>query len=512
MSFYITCAIDYPNSRPHVGTAYEKIAADTIARYKRLAGEEVFFLMGLDEHSQNVEKRARDEGLEPMAFCDRMEGVFRDAWKAVNVEYDDFIRTTEERHHRAVVAMVERAEAAGDLYEGSYKGFYCVSCEAYYLERDLEDGLCPVHQKEPIWREEENVFFRLSSYGDKLKALYEQHPEFVQPETRRNELLALIGQGLEDVSVSRASTGWGVPMPGHPGQAVYVWFDALTNSLSALGFPDETEAYQRFWPADMHLVGKDITRFHAVIWPAMLMSAGVALPATIFGHGWVLTASGRMSKTMGNVMDPIVVAEQFGADSLRYFLLREVRFGRDMEFDYERLIGRINADLANDLGNLFQRTLTMAKKYREGRLSAPEPGASVTGLPEKAREVLGTYRQAMDCYDLQGGLAAAWDLVAAANLAIDSHKPWELARDDDRATELDSVLSALVETLRHIAVLVSPMMPEKARAMADQVSWQLPREDWRLDSMLESSPGSVHVSPGEPLFPRLDPDDYLEAD
>lgn len=510
MSFYITCAIDYPNSRPHVGTAYEKISADTIARYKRLAGEDVFFLMGLDEHSQNVEKRAHEEGLEPAAFCDRMEGVFREAWKSVNVEYDDFIRTTEERHHRAVVAMVERANASGDLYEGSYKGLYCVSCEAYYLERDLEDGLCPIHKKEPAWREEDNVFFRLSSYGDKLKALYEEHPEFVQPATRRNELLALIDEGLEDVSVSRASSGWGVPMPGHSGQAVYVWFDALTNYLSALGFPDETDRYQRYWPADVHLVGKDITRFHAVIWPAMLMSAGLPLPATIFGHGWVLTAEGRMSKSMGNVMDPMVVAEQFGADSLRYFLLREVRFGRDMEFDYERLIGRINADLANDLGNLFQRTLTMAKKYRDGVLAAPGAGASVTGLPEKAREVVDTYREAMDRYDLQGGLVAAWELVSAANLAIDGHKPWELAREDDRTAELDSVLYELVEALRYLMVLVSPTMPEKARAMAGQLGWSLPSEEWMLDSLLESAPESVQVNPGDPLFPRLDPDDFLD--
>jgi methionyl-tRNA synthetase len=512
MSFYITCAIDYPNSRPHLGTAYEKIAADAIARYKRLAGADVFFLMGLDEHSQNVEKRAREEGLEPKVFCDRMEGVFRGAWAAVNVEYDGFIRTTEERHHRAVVTMVERAAAAGDLYEGAYKGLYCVSCEAYYLERDLEDGLCPVHEKAPVWREEENVFFRLSSYGDKLKAWYEEHPEFVRPEARRNELLSLIEEGLEDVSVSRSSSGWGVPMPGHPGQAVYVWFDALTNYLSALGFPEETEKYGRYWPADVHFVGKDITRFHAIIWPAMLMSAGVPLPVTILGHGWVLTAGGRMSKSTGNVMDPIAVAGEFGADSLRYYLLREAPFGRDIDFDYERLINRYNADLANDLGNLFQRTLAMAKKYRGGRIAIPDADTSVTGLPAKAREVLAGYRQAMERYDIQGGLAVAWDLVAAANLAIDTHKPWELARDEGRAVELDAVLYELVDVLRHLTVLVSPAMPERSRAMADQLGWSLPADQWRLDSLETVAGETIDLCPGDALFPRLDPADYLEGD
>ncbi|MFQ5744217.1 MAG: methionine--tRNA ligase [Acidobacteriota bacterium] len=504
MSFYITCAIDYPNSHPHIGTAYEKIAADMIARYKRLAGEDVHFLMGLDEHSQNVERRAREEDLDPVRFCDRMEEIFRRAWSVVHVEYDGFIRTTEPRHRRAVEAMVARAGAAGDLFPGTYTGWYCVSCEAYYLERDLVEGNCPVHGVKPAWREEENVFFRLSNYRDRLRRHIDEHPEFIRPEVRRNEILALLAEGLEDISVSRSSSGWGIPMPGHPGQAVYVWFDALTNYLSALGFPDRTGLYERFWPADVHLVGKDITRFHAVIWPAMLMSAGVPLPRTIFGHGWVLTSSGRMSKTLGNVMDPIAAAERFGADALRYFLLREVPFGRDMEFDYERLLNRYNADLANDLGNLFQRTLTMASKYRGGKLEElPSSTPSLTGLGEQAAELLLGYQKALERYDLQGGLTAAWRLVAAANLAIDTHKPWELARQKGRDQELDRVLAELVAALRHLAMLIYPAMPERAAAMAAQLGWQQQPAQWRLESFLDPLAAPRVVSPGEPLFPRL---------
>ncbi len=510
MSFYITCAIDYPNSRPHIGTAYEKIAADTIARYKRLAGEDVFFLMGLDEHSQNVERRAQEQGLSPKAFTDQMEELFRSAWSAVNVEFDDFIRTTEDRHRVAVEAMVQRAEAAGDFYEGFYKGYYCVSCEAYYQERDLVEGNCPVHQTEPEFREEANVFFRLSAYQDRLAAHYEAHPEFVQPDYRRNELLALLNEGLEDISVSRASDGWGIPMPGREGQAVYVWFDALTNYLAATGFPEETERYRKFWPADVHLVGKDITRFHAIIWPAMLMSADLPLPKVVFGHGWVLTGGGRMSKSMGNVMDPVATAERFGADALRYFLLREARFGRDFDFDHERLVARYNADLANDLGNLLQRTIGMVLKYGDGRLSGPD-GNDRTGLGALAGEVVAAYGAAMEAYDLQGGLLAAWRLVAAGNLAIDSHKPWELAKDPDKAAELDAVLSDVVASLRHLAMLLYPFMPERAGAMAAALGLEEDPSAWRLDDLGDDARAPRHVHKTEPLFPRFDVDEVIDG-
>jgi len=510
MSFYITCAIDYPNSKPHIGTAYEKIAADAIARYKRLAGEDVFFLMGLDEHSQNVERRALEQGLTPQQFTDQMEREFRQAWAAVNVQYDDFIRTTEPRHRVAVEAMVKRSEAAGDFYEGFYKGYYCVGCEAYYQEKHLVDGKCPVHETEPEYREEANVFFRLSDYQERLEAHYEAHPEFVQPDYRRNELLSLLKEGLEDISVSRASDGWGIPMPGHEGQAVYVWFDALTNYLAATGFPEETERYDKFWPADMHLVGKDITRFHAVIWPAMLMSAGLPLPKVVFGHGWVLTGGGRMSKSMGNVMDPVATAERFGADALRYFLLREARFGRDFDFDHERLVARYNHDLANDLGNLLQRTIGMAMKYSDGELGGPR-GDDITGLGSVAAAVEAEYRDAMEAYGLQGGLLAVWKLISAGNLAVDTHKPWDLAKDPDRAADLDAVLSELAMSLRQVAVMLYPFMPERTAAMAAALGGQGDAEQWSLDSLGDVALAPRRVHKVEALFPRIDVEEMIEG-
>ncbi len=508
MSFYITCAIDYPNSRPHIGTAYEKIAADTIVRYKRLMGEDVFFLMGLDEHSQNVYKRAEEQGLEPITFTNQMEDVFRAAWTAVNVEFDDFIRTTQPLHRVAVKAMVDRTKAAGDLYEGVYKGFYCVSCEAYYGERDLVEGQCPVHETKPEFREEANVFFRLSAYQERLKSHYERHPEFVQPDYRRNELMSLLNEGLADISVSRASDGWGIPMPGHEGQSVYVWFDALTAYLAATGFPEATDRHKKFWPADMHLVGKDITRFHAIIWPAMLMSAGLPLPKTIFGHGWVLTGGGRMSKSMGNVMDPVATAERFGADALRYFLLREAPFGRDLEFDHERFVGRYNADLANDLGNLLQRTVGMAMKYQNGLLGGPGEG-DVTGLSTAAQEEARTYCDAMDIYELQTGLKAIWSLVRAGNLAVDTHAPWELAKHPDKAGELDAVLSQLAALLHQIAILAYPFMPERSTAMAKALGQDQDPGMWRLDNLHDPSLAPRQVQETEPLFPRLDPEEVI---
>ena len=511
MSFYITCAIDYPNSRPHIGTAYEKITADTIARYKRLMGEDVFFLMGLDEHSQNVYKKAEEQGLEPTTFTNQMEDVFRAAWSAVNVEFDDFIRTTQPLHRIAVRAMVDRTAAAGDLYDGVYKGFYCVSCEAYYGERDLVEGQCPVHESKPEFREEANVFFRLSAYQERLKAHYERHPEFVQPDYRRNELMSLLNEGLADISVSRASVGWGIPMPGYEGQSVYVWFDALTAYLAATGFPEETDTYQKFWPADMHLVGKDITRFHAIIWPAMLMSAGLPLPKTVFGHGWVLTGGGRMSKSMGNVMDPVATAERFGADALRYFLLREVPLGRDLEFDHERFVARYNADLANDLGNLLQRTVGMAIKYQNGVLGGPGDG-DLTGLSNAAHEEARTYCDAMDSYELQTGLKAIWSLVRAGNLAVDTHAPWELAKHPDKAGELDAVLSQLAALLHQIAILAYPFMPERSTAMAKALGQDPDPGMWRLDNLHDPSLAPRQVQETEPLFPRLDPEEVIGSD
>ena len=516
--FYITCAIDYPNSPPHLGTAYEKIAADVIARYQRLLGRDVRFLLGLDEHSQNVEQKAIDQGLEPSEYTDRMATIFQDTWAKLGVSNDIFVRTTEERHRRAVLAILERVEANGDIYTDTYNGWYCVGCEAFYSERDLVDGKCPQHLTEPDWREEENAFFRMSRYTEPLKARIAAHPEFVLTDVRRNEILALLDQGLDDISISRRAAGWGIPMPGYEGQTVYVWFDALTNYLTGLGYPDEDEGseYADFWPADVHLVGKDITRFHAVIWPAMLLAAGLPLPRTIFGHGFVQQGGGRMSKTIRNVIDPLAAAAVVGVDALRYFLIREVPFGRDLDFDLDRLEERYNADLANDLGNLFQRTLAMAGKYRGAELTKPLPGEPATKLPAAGVAAIHDYRERMDAYDLQGGVAAAWRLVSAANLAIDEAKPWELAgcKDDTAAAEkLDRVLWELVDALRTLAVLLQPVVPGRAKQMFARLGIAA-----SLDSEPQSGSGSAiplaalaepaespwRLQPGDALFPRLE--------
>ncbi|MFA6472920.1 MAG: methionine--tRNA ligase, partial [Candidatus Latescibacterota bacterium] len=349
--FYITTAIDYVNSLPHIGTAYEKIAADCIARAKRLLGYDVRFCMGTDEHSINVKKKALESGLDPKAYADLMAPRFQEIWRKLSISYDDFIRTTESRHITGVTELFKRIDKAGDIYSDVYKGWYCEGCEAFIQEKDLVEGKCPNHARVPSWIEERNYFFRLSKYGQPLFEHIRNHPDFIRPETRKNEILRLIESGLEDISVSRSGFDWGIPLPEDPGHVVYVWFDALINYLSALGFGGSDETLvQKYWPADLHVVGKDITRFHCVIWPAMLMSAGIPLPVSVYGHGFIYHRGEKMSKSLGNVLSPLDVADRFGADPLRYFLLREVVFGNDGDFTYDRFIERYNSDLANDLG------------------------------------------------------------------------------------------------------------------------------------------------------------------
>ncbi|HWP34944.1 MAG TPA: methionine--tRNA ligase [Thermodesulfobacteriota bacterium] len=506
--FYLTTAIDYVNSRPHLGTAYEKIAADCIARAKRLLGYDVHFLMGNDEHSLNVERRARELGQDPLAYCDEMAEVFQRTWRSLGIAYDDFIRTTEERHKRGVRLLLERIRAKGDIYEGLYRGHYCVSCEAFYQEKELVEGRCPVHKSVPQWVEERNYFFRLSRYRDAVLAHIEAHPEFVQPDVRRNEIVAMLREGLEDLSISRASVRWGIPIPWDPTSVVYVWFDALINYLSATGFGTpgaEAEArYRRLWPADLHVIGKDITRFHCIIWPAMLMAGDVPLPKQVFGHGWVHLKGEKMSKSLGTIVDPLEAAGRFGPDALRYFLLREIAFGRDGDFSWERFAERYNADLANDLGNLLSRTLAMTERYFAGRIPPAGPGAE--RLANLAAEVVRAYADAMERLDLSAGAAEAWRLVAAANLFVDEVKPWQLARDQTRRAELAGALRGLLEALRVVAVLAFPFMPGKSGELWRQLGCDGTPAGQRLADAAAWNrlPEGAELRKGEPLFPRLE--------
>jgi methionyl-tRNA synthetase len=507
--FFITTAIDYANNVPHLGTAYEKVCADIIARYMRLKGRDTFFSMGNDEHSQNVYKGAISKGLSPEQFTDQMAAIYKDTWQGIAISYDRFIRTTEERHQRAVEELFRRIEERGDIHRSKYAGWYCVSCEGFLKEEDLVDGECPAHRMEPKWIEEENLFFALSKYSDHLLEHIESHPGFIQPETRRNEIVSFIRSGLSDVSVSRSGVTWGISVPTEPAHVFYVWFDALINYLTAIGFPDDMDFFNRYWPADLHIIGKDITRFHCVLWPAMLMSAGIELPLAIHGHGFVTFRGERMSKTLGNIVEPLEVAKRYGPDSLRYYLAREVVFGKDGDFSWEQFIQRYNSELANDLGNLVSRTTGMIKQFFGGAVPDGGQRSSVGGRMREACEAAcEAYFQAMDGYEIHIAISEVFGIVRAANRYIEERAPWALMKQADGRQEAAAVLFDVCEVLRSTAVLLFPFMPLKAgqiwKALGidgdisgwcfdDVLSW---RDDWRDVS---TELGSV-----EPLFPRIE--------
>ena len=517
--FYITTAIDYPNNPPHLGTAYEKVTADVIARWHRMAGRSVHFLMGNDEHSVKVAQRAAQEGLSPQAWCDRMEEAFRERWAALDVAFDDFIRTSEERHKKGVAALIEAVKKRNpdDIFEGDYEGWYCTGCEEFKPEKSLVDGLCPQHpNRKPEMLKEKNHFFRLSKYREALVKHIEAHPEFVQPESRRNELLNVLKEGLQDLSISRPAAkalGWGIPFPGDPEKVVYVWFDALSNYITGVGYGTDEARFAAWWPADVHIVGKDITRFHCIIWPAMLMAAGVELPKRVFGHGWVLTRGEKISKSLGNVVEPLELAKMLGPDALRLYLVREIAYGQDGDFTLDRFEERYNSDLANNYGNLVSRITSMAGSYRKDagasgdgdvkRGAVADSASPPSRLREAAASAVERARHAMDELALQDAATAAFELVDETNKYIqDEAKPWELAKDPARGADLDRALYDALEATRIATILLHPVMPRKTKLalerLGDPETPSLARASWGAAGATRST------ATGDALFPRIE--------
>ncbi len=504
-TYYITTAIDYVNSLPHIGTAYEKITADCIARAKRLLGYDVRFCMGTDEHSINVKKKAVEEGLTPLEYCDRMVPKFEDIWARLAISYDDFIRTTEARHKVAVRELFRRIQERGDIEIAHYEGWYCEGCEAFIQEKDLVDGACPNHQRPPTWIEEENYFFKLSRYAGRLLDHIRANPDFIRPESRRNEIIRLIEGGLDDISVSRSGFDWGIPLPNDPSHVVYVWFDALINYISSLGFGSDDETLmEKYWPADLHVIGKDITRFHCVIWPAMLMSGGVPVPKSVFGHGFIYHRGEKMSKSLGNVVAPLDIVDAYGPDPLRYFMLREVVYGQDGDFTYERFIERYNSDLANDLGNLVSRTLSMIDRYLGGRLPVGAI-AGKGGISFDFNNYIYRWTQAIENLELSKACDIVFEYIRSANRVIEEKAPWNLAKDDAKRDELTAVLCDLANAIVGIAKLIAPYMPVTAeeiwrRFHCDGSVRDRPIE---LETILRA-PCGVTFEKGAPLFPRIE--------
>lgn len=501
--FYITTPIYYPSANLHIGHAYTTVAADALARFHRLRGDDTWFLTGTDEHGQKIEQAARAAGKEPLEFVDGIVAGIRELWRVLDITYDDFIRTTEPRHQKVIGDIFTRLWQKGDIYLGRYEGWYCTGCEAYYTETQAKDiGYhCPDHDK-PLERVGEDAyFFRLSAYADRLREHIERNPEFVQPPSRRQEMLSFIDQGLEDLCVSRSSFRWGIPVPFAPGHVVYVWIDALCNYISALGYPDG-ERYRRYWPADVHLVGKEILRFHTIIWPIILMALGEPLPRRVFGHGWLVLESGKMSKTRGNVVDPLVLVERYGLDAVRYFLLREIPFGADGYYSEEALVRRTNSDLANDLGNLVHRSLSMLKRFAGGRVPAPARREPVDDeIPALAGEVVESFASSMEDLQISTALAEVWRLVGRLNKYIDEAAPWALRRAGDE--RVNTVLYQMAEGIRLLSVLLKPVLVRSAPLMWESVGAPRPFaevtwEDARWGLLPPGSPVKV----GEPLFPR----------
>ncbi|MDQ1479794.1 MAG: methionyl-tRNA synthetase [Actinomycetota bacterium] len=498
--FYVTTPIYYVNDVPHIGHAYTTVAGDVLTRWHRLLGDEVFYLTGTDEHGLKIQRAAEAQGLEPAELVKSVAGVFREEWNALDIAYDDFIRTTEPRHHKAVQEFLQLIYDAGDIELGIYEGLYCVSCELYYSEDELVNGNCPIHDRPVEHVTEENYFFKLSRYGDRLLEYYTEHPEAVQPESRRNEVLGLIRTGLQDFSISRTSITWGVPLPWDPNHVAYVWADALFNYCTAVGFGEDGERFAKWWPVDYHLIGKDILRQHAVYWPAMLMSAGIEPPRCVFAHGWLLVSGEKMSKTKTNQIAPAELVADFGVDGFRYHFITDQRFGPDGDFSYEGMVQRYNTDLANNFGNLANRVLNMAVNYCGGVV----PDTRENGpLAEAAALAYTECAAAMERLDFSSAFGAVWDLIRAANSFIEDRAPWALNKAGDTEA-VAGVIGDCLETLRIVALLASPVIPRASAELWRRLGLSGRPEDQRVPTAAAwgQLPAGAKLEKGDPLFPR----------